>query len=271
MTLSFRHLALALACATLPTTSARAQLFGVRKTFSDSSGWADQVQDAARKSYRYAQLSFNAYGDPDSLLIKLPDTVAIVGRPERNGIGFQSAVYEIRSGGVLKEVVVAYRGTDGKDDIIPNIIANQNGYGLQVFDSVKKAVTKREGHPVRMVVAGHSLGGAVALYVSQRRDSVDAYTMNPSPNFTKGGQKTNTRLTFVESGEILKVLQVLKFNSTQRWTKIDCTTGSPLANHSSRKLAECITQIAAIHDEGARDDLKRNGIARLFQADGKKH
>ena len=111
-------------------------------------------------------------------------------------------------------------------------------------------------------VTGHSLSGGIATHVSLRRDGADAYVFNTSPRFSRNGPvPPNRRLSIVEFGEALKVPRIFGPEPRQTYISLNCTPGfNFFKGHKIRRLAECLTRIAAWGDMEARESLRRNRI-----------
>ena len=221
------------------------------------SGWADQIRSAAVEAYPYAQMSNNAYADSSAYDLG-PEFTNCENVPN-DRLGFAYSTCERREAGRLAEVIIAFRGTEGfisKDMLCGNLLACQNKEGLRVFDQVRAMHDPN----VQVNVTGHSLGGGIATHVSLQRPNVKSYIFNASPRFRAHGPiPDNRRLSIVERGEVLKVLRGPGREAPQTYISINCTPGfGPIRQHSIRRLADCLTQIAAWQDSGARASLARN-------------
>lgn len=222
------------------------------------SGWHREVRATARTTWEYAQMATNAYADGARFKLA-PD---LTPRPDHHNdeIGFAYSVFERHRDGRLVEVVIAYRGTElGFDDIWHGtIVGRQNRRGLEVYDLWRAHLDPR----VRISVTGHSLGGGIATFVSLCRPNVDTYIFNSSPRFRRCGRYVfNRRYAVVEHGEPLKALRLFGREATQTYTSIGCTNrAGPGQQHSIRRLAECLTWIAAWESPAARESLLLNGL-----------
>jgi pimeloyl-ACP methyl ester carboxylesterase len=118
-----------------------------------------------------------------------------------------------------------------------------------------------------MVVVGHSLGGAIAAYISLRRANVAAYMFNTSIRTTRGDNpQVNARYAVSQYGEILVALRRLWINPGGTYTVINCNDGSSLDRHDIRPLAECLTSIAAWNPmSGAAESLVANHLPAKHQ------
>ena len=221
------------------------------------SGWADQIRTAAVEAFPYAQMSTNSYADDDRFDLG-PDYETIVDEPN-DSKGFAYSIFERRQGGTPAELIIAFRGTEFthlNDWIFGNFLATQNRRGLRLYDEVDGKTD------LPISVTGHSLGGAIATYISLRRENVRTYVFNSSPRFSRSGRApANRRLSIVEYGELLKAARVFGGEPTQTYISINCTPGiDVLKGHGIRRLAAFLTRIAAWHSPAARRSLALNGL-----------
>ena len=229
------------------------------------SGWALEVRQTAVDAYLYSQLALDAYQRGNAMA--LPAHVRLDSVVTGRVPGFSAAVYSVARGdGRPAERVIAFRGTEGKvwelDWIHGNLLAKQNGDGTELFDRVRTAVPA--GTPVTLT--GHSLGGAIALHVSLRREGAPVYVFDPSSRFTRGpAPQRNCRVAVSHGYEINKVLRLLAVDPAGTYTSLSCDRSFRLfANHSMRRLAECLTQVAATEDDGALASLTLNGLTPRY-------
>lgn len=266
----------------------------------EDGGWCGFTRDLAVKSWQYAQLSSNAYCD-DSDIFELPAGYIVTRRLPTQEVcdleraaaggdeaakaklkpihkaesklkthGFNYAVYDKRSAaGVLERRVISYRGTDARqlaDWFDGNLGNTQRDQGLVLYKE-ERAKLDAEGHKgVPISVTGHSLGGAIAMQVSLENEGVDAFVFNTSPRYQLLPPNNNQRVAIAERGDILEVLRSRAMPTRQDLLIINCyPLESRIASHSVRKLAECVTWIAAKTDPAARASVAAN---RLTQPDG---
>lgn len=93
-------------------------------------GWCDFTRKTAMEVWPYAQLSTNSYADKGSFV--LPPGFFFWANVEVGTEGFAYALYNRYDEGLLREVVIAYRGTENKADdwIYGNFLGRHNWPGL---------------------------------------------------------------------------------------------------------------------------------------------
>jgi hypothetical protein len=221
------------------------------------SGWSNEVRKTAAEAFLYAQLATNVYDDPSEMFRLDPSIVRVAFQADdRFGYGYAFYRRPIAGG---EEKILVFRGTDfsqGRDWIHGNIAAYQNILGLQTFRRLRDKY-KRDGD---WVVAGHSLGGGIATYVSMIEPNVRSYAFNSSPRFRAPPTiQDNRRNSIVEYGEVLKATRIFGREAPQLYTSIGCTSGiNVIRQHKMRLLAECLTQIGAYESQEAQRSLILN-------------
>ena len=222
--------------------------------------WLADAQPAAEHAYRYALLALDVYDRPDGL--GLPPGFrrdSLVTNPRT---GFAAAVYSDTQT-AAPVTAVAYRGTSAlsaRDWLYGNLLARQNGEGLALLEAVRRALPARR----RVAVTGHSLGGGIALSVSFRVPNTPAFAFGTSPRFTRGPDVENDRLLISTKGDVLAPGRLLHPEAFRERVLVECQDGNPLVQHDARRLALCLTQIAAIREVDARAVLKRNRVAQAY-------
>ena len=218
------------------------------------SGWRKEIRGLAVNSWPYAQLSYVVYNKQPGLSIAPGFQELSV--HENKSIGFYAVLFEDARD---KSLVFVIRGTEDLTDWKKgNFAQDQNNFGLESF---KKIATANPGRNI--VVAGHSLGGGVAMHISLNEPVQAAYSFNGSPNFRmKGSEPKTKRYSIVEYGEILKFPRVFGREATQLYTSIGCSEGDPITQHDQLFLATCLTQIAAADDPAAAASLVQNAMPR---------
>ncbi len=219
------------------------------------SGWSDQVRELANHSWVYAQLSQNVYHG--EYTYELGDRFQLVSEYPDHELDFYASLFhDLRDG----EYVLVFRGTDTPEDWVTGnnpMSPRQAEHALRLYDSARNDLGLDP-----MAVAGHSLGGGLAIHVSLNRPVIAAYSFNGSPVFRQLGEPVeNERYSIAEYGEILKIGRIFGREATQQYTSIDCTEDRLWwGQHGMQLLATCLTQIAAIAESEAMASLVRNGI-----------
>ncbi len=235
---------------------------------SEPGGWCEFVRAAAVETYPYAMLSSNAYDDEDAYTA-LPSAFLKREQADNDDSGLAYTMfdrYEV-SGGTptLKARVMAFRGTEAgsTSDIFSGSLGDGQRERARVVYRAERAALDAEGYTdIPIEATGHSLGGALATQISIENPKVRAFVFNTSPFFSGSPEQNDTnRIAITERGEVLRLLRQYKAPPASETLIINC---NPSANagekHSIRKLADCLTWIAAYEDETAFKALEPNGI-----------
>lgn len=223
------------------------------------SGWFKEIRQTAVDSYLYAQIASNTY--EEGFYFALPENVVLKELHQNDGIGFAYSVYEVATDGALPEVILSFRGTENfKDWWYGNIRNSQNMAGERVYAEIKNKY-----HNSKVVLTGHSLGGAIAQNIAVKNKGVEAFVFNTSPHHSTRGDGDGNRIeSIVEHGEVLKIFRLPAPESKQTYTSIGCSSGGPISQHAQNRLALCLTQIAATETDAARLSLSINHLPVRF-------
>lgn len=247
----------------------------VRLTYdTHPSGAALEVRKSAVDSWLYAQLATNAYaGSKDNdkdqdFEYKLPSYVSEYQSIVESESGYAARTYIIKKPFQKPYVVLAFRGTQFfslRDWVFGNTISN-----TQYEEGVSHAKRLKAELPAHMplVVVGHSLGGAIATYVSLRIEGATAYGFNASHRVNRGKNPVeNDRFFISQYGEIAVLFRRPFINSSGLYTTINYIKKGqrgPLARHKIRDLADCLTKIAASDkDQDALTSVEENNLGQL--------
>jgi hypothetical protein len=230
-------------------------------------GWCAGTVQTVGRGWQYAQMANNAYDDDDDYT--LPGDIVARFRSRNDATGFAYAVFDRFEDGKPVEVIVAFRGTEfshPNDWLFGNFTGRQNRHGLIVVKALRKQLDDAGLFDVPIVVAGHSLGGGIAHYVSQRAIGAAKQKVvlrsvefnnppadwRPADGPDKPPDGTNIdRLAFAEWGELLSLLRG-PASGHRYYTTMNCHPGfHPIKDHKIRRLADCMTWIAAFADPGA--------------------
>lgn len=237
-----------------------------------ASSWPDQHRQVAIKSYLYAQMANNTYGqggdeyESDGVDFVLPSSYTVNHFPN-DDIGLAYSIYEKHKDDILVEVALVFRGTEGLsnwDDFwYGNLLAEQNIRALALYKELREKLNQEGNSSVPIVLVGHSLGGALAIHVAlNSEETMNYFVFNSSPRFRlieswessrDPKQLFQMRYSIVETGEFLYALRFPATEATQTYQPMNCDSHfKPFSSHGIEKLAECLTKLAALNDSNAK-------------------
>ena len=231
--------------------------------------WNACTRDVAQISYEYAQMAFNAYREGTAF--QLGPNIKPLEYYIDPKSGFAYEVYQRSENNTPAEIIISYRGTNfdqWQDWIFGNIGRLQRAQALSAFDAVSGK------YKLPTSLTGHSLGGALATQVSLCRDVHYNIVFDSSPRFSNRFcgplRYVNHNISIVEFGEINKLLRIFGREPTQRYVSLNCLeNGGATKQHSMRKLAACLTNIATLDgDVEAIASKKRNAIPDILEKKG---
>lgn len=273
--MSLRRLMLALCLLTLSACVTYPDISQSRSPCRmEPGGWCGFLREGAVDVWPYAVASANAYtGDDDvfthlgPVLEKL-ERLPITDEAADKGFGYEifaqyaSGTYGQRDRQPIARIL-AFRGTDfdGFTDIFYGTLRNdQIELAQAAFEAERARPEFADG--VEWVVAGHSLGGALATEVSIAHPHVRAFMFNTSP-FYGGEDRVNDmqRTVFNERGEVLRKLARYDLAPAADVYTLNCAPrNGQFTKHKIRPLADCITWIAAYGDPDALKTVLANGV-----------
>jgi hypothetical protein len=238
------------------------------------SGAAVEVRQVARDAWLYAQLAENAYGGGFKIggaelsgAFDLPSYVSQHGPTVELWTGFAVRTYMVRKPRAKPYVVLAFRGTQFNsigDWFFGNIFNTQLHQGWAHARKVKANLPPG----TRIVATGHSLGAAIATFVSLNEEGIPAYGFNASGRLTRGRALENPRTFVSQRGEVNVIVRRPFINAGGTYTTINCLKQNqrmgPLGRHEMGRLAACLTRIAASARDGeALKSVRRNNLGSL--------
>lgn len=148
-------------------------------------------------------------------------------------------------------IFIAYRGTNDREDIIPDMyivrnkheISNRFDAALDKYDDIKKKYPKAKIH-----VTGHSLGGALAIWVlTKRKSCYKGYVFNPGYNgylTPKINLNHDNLKVFMVKGDIIcNTIFAMKSEmkpAKKNWIILAGDNMKPLKNHSMNNFTKLV-------------------------------
>ncbi len=228
-------------------------------------GWCQFTREFADKTWDYAQLANDSYADKEQFPA-LPGGIDLVRNSDNDSSGLAYSIFDRKQNGRLVERIIAFRGSEFSFDdwFAGNIEGKQNARGLATYRKIREELDADGFKDVPISVTGHSLGGAIAAHVALVVDGVTSYAFNQSPRFVIPAEPAmSERMAVTERGEVLGGLREFYRDAPQDTLIINCRPrGAPWKDHSIRRLAQCLTWIAAYADPRAYASVVANHIPK---------
>ncbi|HDS1709457.1 lipase family protein [Pseudomonas putida] len=222
------------------------------------SGTIRKVREAANDSWIYAQISSTVYGGQGDKFIS--PYVAEIDGAKNYWSGFKAKPYKLTLPDSEPILVVAYAGTENIQDWLFGNLDVFNTQYKQGLEFLREMKTLHSGLK-KIIVTGHSLGGAISIYSASREPGIEAYVFNPSIRVHGGKYGTQDNINSVSQyAELLAVIRKALPNPNGTYSTLGCIDKSPGKRHAIRALAECLTHVAAWESKLALESLQENGL-----------
>ncbi|MDQ7988697.1 MAG: hypothetical protein REI09_03595 [Candidatus Dactylopiibacterium sp.] len=153
----------------------------------------------ARRGYLYAVGAALALQkqDRESLAHRfaLPERLREIDRPPRDPSGFEAAAYEVLDapGGTPVEILIAYAGSNDETDWRDTNFGTSRRQYVLARRYLARIALRPAYRDLRVVVAGFSLGGALAVHVTKHAETRklvhESWAFNPSPKTWVGPER----------------------------------------------------------------------------------
>lgn len=217
-----------------------------------------ELDKISNEIYPYAIMSSNAYDH--KLQVRVPGWNRTK-RYEYKKHGFSADTYISDD---TKSVVIAFRGTDDKNDWLKgNLTKAQYLDADNLFSMIVK-----DNPGIKITTTGHSLGGGLAVHVSLANQGVNAFVFDASPRLFahKNYGKYNNRVVLAyDTGEILEPLR--KLFTTLKKTKVEeykynFLGGFGVGEHSIEAFSRCMYASINVQESMYSNICKDNAIGK---------
>ncbi|MBD9412132.1 hypothetical protein [Stutzerimonas stutzeri] len=169
--------------------------FWCNERYRESKNWGEPERNASLKGYMYALSAALALqsDDPRDLEARahhfaIPRRLEVVDKPDRLRSGFEVITFRLKPlvAGEREEIIIAFAGSNDRSDWITT---NLNPFGKKQYDEAveytQNIIASGVAKNRRLVVAGISLGGGLAIHVLKNEALEpyidEAWAINPSP------------------------------------------------------------------------------------------
>lgn len=234
----------------------------------------------ALASWVYSAVADRTYLEPETLCFPFDETWRQISINEKQfkklqENGFFAQAWHRTSSQGNKELIIAYRGTDGSDDFWHGnfsffkspLSVSQFDSAIEFRDSVLDVTASdKELEFDYVVFVGHSLGGGLAQYAQDFTENSRAFVFNSSPNrgrlysFFKEHKSKKFVTRLYEKGEILKWLRLFLFDfdifdnsnpgglgMNTRWFQF--YKDHLIANHNMKDFSAALIKLAAVAED----------------------
>lgn len=225
---------------------------------------------AIKSSFVYALMSSNVYRDPKDAHYRIPGWTPAYRYTSQTGLVFEE--WHKKEGGTIREIAVIFQGTDDWKDMAASLSPwfEPKQYA-QAQRYVQALLQNPEYGNIPITVAGHSLGGGIALNVSLRHSTkarpIHAFAFNMSPRAFFGPYDglPATRILINERAEGLAALRRLWWRKVGTYEPYPVNfldfsmTVKPLSEHSIYRLSRGLLLVAiGTGDTYAREVFRAN-------------
>lgn len=208
----------------LPAQAAGRFWCGVRYLDARTRPFDTRHLEVARRGYLYAVAAALAMQKDDAedraYRFAMPDRLREIDHPPRDASGFEAAAFEVfdAPGGKPAEIVVAFAGSNDETDWTDANFGNDTRQYTLARRYLARIALRPAYRGLRVVAAGFSLGGALAVHVTKHphtRSLVsETWAFNPSPRTRVGPQKDARIWLAASTGDGLGILRQVSHYTT---------------------------------------------------------